>query len=70
MDPEDIVCAADDISSWDVSSVILKKRMFGATDGIHIQQLDYLPNAWQNDDDEEECFQRRIIRWARTTGRN
>jgi hypothetical protein len=45
-----------DLSSWDIFGVIFKEHMFGATDGIHIQQIDYLPNAWQNDNNMEEMF--------------
>jgi surface protein len=43
-----------DISSWDVSSVIDKKSMFEAAGSI--QQRQFLPNEWQNNEDLEEVF--------------
>jgi surface protein len=38
-----------DIGSWDVSQVIHKRGMFGV---YSIQNVDNLPNAWRNDDDQ------------------
>jgi hypothetical protein len=42
-----------DIRSWDVSDVVRNFCMLGPSS---IQQSDFLPNAWRNDEDQKILF--------------
>jgi hypothetical protein len=46
-----------DCRSWDVSSIIKKHHMIGAKS---LWQLDFLPNAWHNNNDQEDLTTKKL----------